>query len=133
MQAFVHTELRTLAPRIMRWCLHAWEAATEADMIGRLDDQTLQELGRDCAVTPDQRLKLTRSGPHAADEMAALMLASNMVPAEVGRLYPAPYRDVQIKCSMCGSKIGRAEVLKPVANAHLVSRPLLEQKKPTTQ
>ena len=104
MQALVHKEPRTLASRIMRWCSDAWEAATETDMIGRLDDQTLQELARDCAVTPDQLLQLTRSGPHAADQMAALMLAINIDPAEVARLYPVQYRDMQINCSMCGSK-----------------------------
>jgi len=94
----------SLASRLAQWFANAWEATTETDVIGRLDDQTLNELARDCGISVDQLKQLASSGPHAADEMATLMLEINIDPTEVARLYPAQFRDMQVNCSLCESK-----------------------------
>ncbi len=94
----------TLASRFLSWCAQAWEATTEADVIGSLDDETLREIARDCSVTPDQILQLVKAGPHAADEMEALMKALNIDPDEVSLTHPGQFRDMQITCSACTSK-----------------------------
>lgn len=104
MVTFAHGHSQSLASRLILWFSHAWEATTETDVIGNLDDQTLKELARDCGVSADQLKQLANAGPNAADEMVALMLAINLDPTEVARLYPAQFRDMQINCSLCESK-----------------------------
>ncbi|CAD7032990.1 hypothetical protein REJC140_03128 [Pseudorhizobium endolithicum] len=94
----------TLASRFLHWCAQAWEATTEADVIGSLDDETLREIARDCCITPDQILQLVKAGPHAADEMVALMKALNIDANEVSLAHPGQFRDMQITCSNCTSK-----------------------------
>lgn len=104
METFAQTQHRSLASRVMRWCAQAWRSTAETDVIGRLDDQTLQELSRDCGIPADQLKRLANAGPHAADEMAALMLATGIDPAAVARLHPQQFRDMQVDCSLCDSK-----------------------------
>lgn len=95
---------RSLSSRLARWFTNAWEATTETDVVGSLDNQTLNELARDCGISADQLKQLARSGPHAADEMAMLMLAINIDAKEVARLYPVQFREMQVNCSLCESK-----------------------------
>lgn len=95
---------RSLASRLMHWCSEALQAATEADLIGRLDERTLQEIAYDCGLSADQLKLLAKAGPHSADELKALMLELNIDPAEVQRLHPTHFRDMQINCSLCESK-----------------------------
>jgi len=104
METDAHRQTQSLTSRLLQWCSQAWEAATETDVIGQLDDRTLAELSRDCGVSTDQLKRLANAGPHAADEMVALMLAINIDPAEVARLYPEQFRDMQVNCSLCESK-----------------------------
>ncbi|MCJ8521702.1 hypothetical protein ABID21_004851 [Pseudorhizobium tarimense] len=104
MDSFAHHQSPSLASRLLRWFSDVWVSATETDVIGQLDDRTLQELACDCSASADQLKQLTNAGPHAADEMVALMLAINIDPAEVARLYPQRFRDMQVNCSLCGSK-----------------------------
>lgn len=104
MESFAHRRTQTLTSRLLRWCSQAWEAATETDVIGQLDDRTLAELSRDCSISTDQLKRLANAGPKAADEMVALMLAINIDPAELARLYPEQFRNMQVNCSLCESK-----------------------------
>jgi hypothetical protein len=94
----------TLASRFLHWCAKAWEATTEADVIGSLDDETLREIARDCCVSPEQILQLVKAGPHGADEMVALMKALNIDVDEASLTHPAQFRDMQITCTSCPSK-----------------------------
>lgn len=104
MRTDTYRQSQTLASRLKQWFTRAWEATTETDVIGRLDDQTLNELARDCGISSDQLKQLANAGPHAADEMIALMLAISIDPTEVSRLYPTQFRDMQVNCSLCESK-----------------------------
>ena len=103
MQTVAHSS-GTIASRLLNWCAKAWEATVEGDVIGSLDDQALREIARDCCVTPDQLLQLAKAGPHAADEMIALMTALNIDADEAAHAHAFQFRDMQITCSACTSK-----------------------------
>lgn len=94
----------SLASKLLHWFARAWEATTEADVIGRLSDESLSEIARDCSLTPDRLLQVARAGPHASDEVAALMAALDIDAAEVARVHPGEFRDMQINCSACIAK-----------------------------
>lgn len=104
METTVQPASDTPLSRFLHRCARAWEARAEADGINRMREETLWELAHDCSVTPDQLLQLVKAGPHAADEMNALMAALGIDPDGAARTYPDQFRDMQLNCSTCTSK-----------------------------
>lgn len=95
---------RSAVFRIFDWVAKGWERASEADMIASLDDETIREIAHDCGIQPDQLIALAKAGPHAADEMPAMMRALGIDPMEVETHYREQFRAMQIDCSNCTSK-----------------------------
>lgn len=94
----------SMSRRFLTWCAEAWSAAAEAEEIAMLDEATIQQISKDCAIAPDDLLQLVKAGPHAADEMAEMMRALNIDQSDVAVLHPALYREMQFTCAKCRSK-----------------------------
>jgi len=103
METVAHSSA-TLASRLLQWCARAFEGTSEGDVIGRLDDEALREIARDCCVTPGQLLQLAKAGPGASDDVIALMKVLDIDPDEAARAHGLQFRDMQITCSTCTSK-----------------------------
>ncbi|MCM2473858.1 hypothetical protein HGO38_10275 [Rhizobium sp. CG5] len=99
-----HDAARSAVSRIIDWMAKGWERASEADMIASLDDETIREIAHDCGIQPDQLIALAKAGPHAADEMPAMMRALGIDPMEVETRFREQFRAMQIDCSNCTSK-----------------------------
>jgi len=97
-------EHTSLSRRFLSWCAEAWSAAAEAEEIAMLDEETIRQISKDCAIAPDDLLQLVKAGPHAADEMIEMMRALNIDQSDVAVLHPALYREMQVTCSKCRSK-----------------------------
>lgn len=95
---------RGAVSRILDWMAKGWERASEAEMIASLDDESIREIAHDCGIRPDQLIALAKAGPHAADEMPAMMRALGIDPMEVETHYREQFRAMQIDCSNCTSK-----------------------------
>jgi hypothetical protein len=104
MQQTFNSERHGLGIRFLRWCGRAWDAASEAEVIAALDDETVRQISREFSITPADLMCLAKAGPHAADEMLAMLRALNVDPTEVALFHPALYRDMQISCSQCTEK-----------------------------
>ncbi|MGX5666342.1 DUF6455 family protein [Rhizobium daejeonense] len=104
METAVNDTTRTVFSRLAGWFAKSWESSAEADMIASLDDSTIRNIAHDCGITPDQLIELAKVGPHAADEMLAMMRALNIDPTEVELRLRNEFRDMQITCSHCASK-----------------------------
>ncbi|TWF56683.1 DUF6455 family protein [Neorhizobium alkalisoli] len=100
----VNFEQDGLGLRFLRWCGRAFEAASEADAIAMLDEDTVRKISHEFSITPDDLMCLAQAGPHAADELLAMMRALNVDSAEVARIHPALFREMQISCSRCSHK-----------------------------
>ncbi|AYD00525.1 DUF6455 family protein [Neorhizobium sp. NCHU2750] len=94
----------SMSRRFLTWCAEAWSAAAEAEEIAMLDEDTIQQISKDCAIAPDDLLQLVKAGPHAADEMIEMMRALNLDQSDVAVLHPALYREMQLTCTKCQSK-----------------------------
>lgn len=94
----------TFLSRLMAWTAKGWECASEMDVIGTLDEDTIRRIAGDCGVSADQLVQLAKAGPHGADEMLAMMRALNIDPVEVELRYRAQFRDMQVNCANCSSK-----------------------------
>lgn len=94
----------SLASRIARWCSSAWDTVEEAKVLASLDNEMIEVLARDNALSKDEFVSLIRRGPHAADEMLTLMRVLNIDPEEVRLLEPLEFREMHINCSNCGEK-----------------------------
>ncbi len=94
----------TCASRLVHRCRQAWQTASEVLAVTRLNDETLSQIARDVSTTPDQILHLVKNGPHAADEVSALMRALDLDTLKVARAHPRQLRDMQINCANCTAK-----------------------------
>lgn len=94
----------SLASRIARWCSTAWDTVEEAKTLASLDNETIEMLARDNALSKDELVSLIRRGPHAADEMLALMRVLNIDTEEAKLIGPLEFREMHITCSRCGEK-----------------------------
>lgn len=74
------------------------------DECATMSGADLDCLARDCGVTADQLLALTRRGPHAADEMHVLMQALNVDEAAMQRSHPGLLREMSVTCALCAAK-----------------------------
>jgi hypothetical protein len=94
----------SMSRRFLAWCADAWSAAAEAEELAMLDEETIQQISKDCAIAPDDLLQLVKAGPHAADEMIEMMRALNIEESDVAVLHPALFREMQLTCTKCRSK-----------------------------
>lgn len=96
--------VRHTVQQILSWFAQGFEHATESDVLAGLSDEEIEALAGDCGISPHQLLALVKAGPHAADEMPAMMRALNIDPAEVEYRMRRVFRDMQITCAQCQSK-----------------------------
>ena len=89
---------------ILAWFTQGFDNATESDMLAALSDSEIDALAEDCGLSAHQLLALLKAGPHAADEMPAMMRALNIDPAEVEYKMRDVFRGMQITCAQCQSK-----------------------------
>ncbi len=75
--------VRHTVQQILSWFAQGFETANESDMLAALSDAEVEALADDCGISAHQLLALVKAGPHAADEMPAMMRALNIDPAEV--------------------------------------------------
>lgn len=94
----------SMSRRFLSWCAQAWSAAAQSEEIAMLDEETIRQIAKDCAIAPDDLLQLAKAGPHASDEMIEMMRLLNIDPGDVAALHPALYREMQLTCTKCGSK-----------------------------
>ncbi|MFB9951083.1 DUF6455 family protein [Rhizobium puerariae] len=100
----IATTHESLAARVARWCSTTWEAVEEARSLASLDDETVKIIAHDNALSRDDLVSLIRRGPHAADEMGALMRLLNIDPEEAKLASPAQFREMHMTCSRCTEK-----------------------------
>jgi hypothetical protein len=93
-----------LTGRLKRWCSATWAAVNEAKLLASLDDETVKLLAQDNALSEQELRELIAKGPHAADEMLALMKLLNIDPEEARLEEPAEFREMHITCVHCGEK-----------------------------
>lgn len=93
-----------LTDRLKRWCSATWEAINEAKLLASLDDETVKLLAQDNALSEQELRDLIAKGPHAADEMLALMKLLNIDPKEASLEEPAEFREMHVTCAHCGEK-----------------------------
>ncbi|EUB94961.1 hypothetical protein PMI07_002739 [Rhizobium sp. CF080] len=99
----IHTP-ENLADRLKRWCSATWEAINEAKLLASLDDETVKLLAQDNALSEQELRDFIAKGPHAADEMLALMKLLNIDPEEASLEEPAEFREMHVTCTHCGEK-----------------------------
>lgn len=93
-----------IAERLKRWLTATFEAVGEAKLLASLDDETVKLLAQDNALSEQDLRDLIRKGPHAADEMPALMALLGINPEDVRLGDPSNYRDMHVACAHCGEK-----------------------------
>lgn len=98
------TTHQNLASRIASWCSSTWDAIEEAKLLASLDDETVKLLAQDNALSERELRDLIRKGPHAADEMLALMKLLNIDAEEVRLAEPAEFRAMHVTCAYCTEK-----------------------------
>ena len=96
--------VRHTVQQILSWFAQGFEHATDSDLLAGLSDAEVEALAEDCGLSSHQLLALVKAGPHAADEMPAMMRALNIDPAEVEYRMRRVFRDMQITCNQCSSK-----------------------------
>lgn len=96
--------VRHTVQQVLSWFAQGIEHATQTDMLAGLSDAEVEALADDCGISAHQLLALVKAGPHAADEMPAMMRALNIDPAEVEYRMRRVFRDMQINCAQCQSK-----------------------------
>ena len=84
------------------WQEHRTDA--DFDALSAMSEADLDSLARDCGVTAEQLLGLTRRGPNAAEEMHVLMRALKLDEAAMRRSHPALLREMAVTCSLCAAK-----------------------------
>lgn len=88
----------------LRTLLANFTAGEETGELARLDRAMVDEIARDCGISTGDLLELAAAGPHAADEMMAMMRQLDIDPAEVALRYPQRFRSMQVDCGHCPSK-----------------------------
>ncbi|MDH4414414.1 MAG: DUF6455 family protein [Rhizobium sp.] len=96
--------VRHTVQQIVSWFAQGFENAAESDMLAALSETEVAALAEDCGLSAHQLMALVKAGPHAADEMPAMMRALNIDPAEVEYRLRRVFRDMQITCTQCRSK-----------------------------
>jgi len=96
--------IRHTVQQILSWFAQGFGDASKSDMLASLSDAEIEALAEDCGMSSHQLLALVKAGPHAADEMPAMMRALNIDPAEVEYRMRRVFRDMQITCAQCQSK-----------------------------
>jgi hypothetical protein len=96
--------VRHAVQQILSWFAQGFENTTEDDVLAALSDAEIEALAEDCGLSAHQLLALVKAGPHAADEMPAMMRALNIDPAEVEYRMRRVFRDMQITCAQCQSR-----------------------------
>jgi hypothetical protein len=104
MNTVANSHSENLVSRFLGWLSRGWEAAGETQALASLDRETIAMIARDCGMEPSQLLDVAKAGPHAADEMIAMMKALDIDPMEVATRYQDQFRDMQLNCSQCTSK-----------------------------
>lgn len=100
-----------LAEKLKRWYATTVEAIGEAKLLASLDDETVKLLAQDCSLTPQELRDLVRKGPHASDEMLALMDSLGIDRQEAQLAGPAEFREMHVTCAHCGEKSRCREAL----------------------
>lgn len=93
-----------LIDRLRRWYVAARETMGEAKLLASLDDETVKLLAQDNALTVDELRSLIRKGPHAGDEMVALMRLLGIDPDKARLAEPEAFREMHVACAHCGAK-----------------------------
>lgn len=96
--------VRHAVQNILSWFAQGFESAHEGDMLAALSEAEVEALAEDCGLSAHQLVALVKAGPHAADEMPAMMRALNIDAAEVEYRMRRMFRDMQITCAQCSSK-----------------------------
>jgi len=96
--------VRHTVQQIVSWFARGFEQATQSEMLAGLSDAEVEALAEDCGISAHQLLALVKAGPHAADEMPAMMRALNIDPAEVEFRMRRVFLDMQVTCAQCSSK-----------------------------
>ena len=96
--------VRNTVQQIVSWFARGFEQATQSEMLAGLSDAEVEALAEDCGISAHQLLALVKAGPHAADEMPAMMRALNIDPAEVEFRMRRVFLDMQVTCAQCSSK-----------------------------
>jgi hypothetical protein len=94
----------SIGERLKRWYAATADAIGEAKLLAGLDEESVKLLAQDCAITPQELRDLIRKGPHASDELLALMDAIGIDKREAQLLEPDQLREMHVTCAYCGER-----------------------------
>jgi pyrroloquinoline quinone (PQQ) biosynthesis protein C len=72
--------------------------------LARCGPEEVARAANDLGVSPGELVRLASKGPHAADQLAKLLLALGVDPKKLASEDPAMMRDLQRLCITCGHK-----------------------------
>jgi len=87
---------------MLAWCRGWFKRSSESDF-ECCGEAEIERIARDVRMSVSELRALARKGPKAADLLQRRMAALDLDPAEVARLEPAAFRDLQRVCGMCKS------------------------------
>ncbi|MDO6963814.1 DUF6455 family protein [Rhizobium alvei] len=94
----------SIAAKVSNWWKNWLETNQQMDELRSLGYEDLESVAADCGVSTTQLISIVRAGPHATDEMLAMMKALNIDAAAVQANDPHLFHDMQVVCAECESK-----------------------------
>ena len=71
------------------------------DEIAHFSPQEMEAIAADCGISVDQFTRIVRLGPHAADELNAMLAALDL---DMGDFDRSAQREMTVNCAECASK-----------------------------
>jgi transcriptional regulator with XRE-family HTH domain len=76
----------------------------ELNELRQMDRTDFERIADDLLISPGELDELVRRGPHAADELAAMLRALGIDARKLARSEPMLLRDMERVCAMCNQK-----------------------------
>jgi len=89
-----------LIDRFADWLKHR----RELNELRQMDRADFDRIAEDLRVSPGELDELVRRGPHAADELPAMLRALGIDANKLARTEPMLLRDMERVCAMCKQK-----------------------------
>lgn len=86
---------------VASWWRRAREDMNSFDELAHFSPQELEALAADCGISVDQFTRIVHLGPHAADELNAMLDALDL---DMGDFDRTAQREMTVACAECGSK-----------------------------
>lgn len=86
---------------VANWWRRAREEMHSFDELAHFSPQEIEALAADCGISADQFTRIVHLGPHAADELNAMLAALDL---DMGDFDRTAQREMTVNCAECGSK-----------------------------